>query len=192
MKDHQVKLFRMSHAMLESDLDKVEKKLGIELGRDLGQDPDKDEEYYPQFSEAIRHEARAMGDHYELFYCLEKSIRSLLEEKLRAEHGANWWVDCVPDDVRKNAAKAAKSELDAGYTQRSSRDIDFVNFGELTVIVQSNWASFGDTFNSDKAFIKIMTTLNILRGPIAHCSPLAEDEVLRLKLTVKDWFRLMA
>ena len=36
-----------------------------------------------------------------------------------------------------------------------------------------------------------MTSLNMLRGPIAHCCPLADDEVLRLQLTVKDWFRLM-
>ena len=36
-----------------------------------------------------------------------------------------------------------------------------------------------------------MTNLNQLRGPIAHCSPFAEDEVVRLELTVKDWFRLM-
>ena len=36
-----------------------------------------------------------------------------------------------------------------------------------------------------------MTSLNQLRGPIAHCSPLAEDEVVRLELTVKDWSRLM-
>jgi hypothetical protein len=35
-----------------------------------------------------------------------------------------------------------------------------------------------------------MANLNMLRGPIAHCSPLAEDEVLRLQLTVRDWFRL--
>ena len=37
----------------------------------------------------------------------------------------------------------------------------------------------------------IMTSLNTLRAPIAHCSPLAEDEVVRFQLTVKDWFRLM-
>jgi len=35
-----------------------------------------------------------------------------------------------------------------------------------------------------------MANLNTLRGPIAHCSPLAPDEVLRLQLTVRDWFRL--
>lgn len=42
-----------------------------------------------------------------------------------------------------------------------------------------------------KAFTKVMGNLNLLRGPIAHCSPLAEDEVVRLRLTLKDWFRLM-
>lgn len=36
-----------------------------------------------------------------------------------------------------------------------------------------------------------MTMLNSLRGPIAHCSPLADDEVVRLRLAVRDWFRLM-
>jgi Family of unknown function (DUF5343) len=36
-----------------------------------------------------------------------------------------------------------------------------------------------------------MTSLNVLRGPIAHCCPLAEDEVARLRLALKDWFRLM-
>lgn len=36
-----------------------------------------------------------------------------------------------------------------------------------------------------------MANLNVLRGPIAHCSPLAEREVLRLQITIEDWFGLM-
>lgn len=36
-----------------------------------------------------------------------------------------------------------------------------------------------------------MPRLNTLRGAVAHCTPLAEDEVLRLRLSVRDWFRLM-
>jgi len=39
---------------------------------------------------------------------------------------------------------------------------------------------------------KIMANLKMLRGPTAHCSPMTEDEVGRLALTVKDWFRVMA
>ena len=76
-------------------------------------------------------------------------------------------------------------------TMRSESEIDYTTFGELGEIVRNNWVDFGSTFSSEKAFTNIMTSLNILRGPIAHCCPLADDEVVRLRLAVKDWFRLM-
>jgi hypothetical protein len=82
-------------------------------------------------------------------------------------------------------------ERDSGVTIRSEFAIDYTTFGELGEIVRSNWTHFDAIFSSQKAFSKIMTSLNTLRGPIAHCCPLAEDEVIRLRLTVKDWFRLM-
>ena len=132
-----------------------------------------------------------MGVHYEMFYCLEKSIRSLVQDKLAAEHGAGWWKKCTPEPVRNNVVQNMKKETDAGITPRSTEEIDYTTFGELGEIVKSNWSNFADTFSSSKAFSQIMTRLNILRGPIAHCSPLAEDEVVRLHLTIKDWFRLM-
>jgi len=34
-----------------------------------------------------------------------------------------------------------------------------------------------------------MANFNTLRGPIAHCTLLPEDEVVRLRLSVQDWFR---
>jgi hypothetical protein len=82
-------------------------------------------------------------------------------------------------------------ELDSAVTLRSDFEIDYTTFGELGEIVRSNWSSFDAIFSSQKAFTKIMTSLNMLRGPIAHCCPLAEDEVVRLRLTLRDWYRLM-
>jgi hypothetical protein len=76
-------------------------------------------------------------------------------------------------------------------TRRSSDELDYTTFGELSVIIISNWNIFGGLFNSKKAVEKVMSNLNALRNSIAHCSSLAEDEQLRLQLTVRDWFRLM-
>jgi hypothetical protein len=76
-------------------------------------------------------------------------------------------------------------------TPRSPHPLDFTTFGELSDIIKSNWDVFGGIFTSVRAVEKVMASLNSLRGPIAHCSPLAEDEVLRLHLSVRDWFRLM-
>jgi len=187
--EDRIKLFRISHALVERDLDKVEERFKIDLQRK--EKDTKDEEYYPQLDLTLRIEAAQMGEYYELFYCLEKSIRQLISETLEAQHSENWWDICVPELVKTNVNNNIQKELDSGVTLRSDDDIDYATFGELGEIVRSNWASFDAIFSSQKAFTKIMTSLNMLRGPIAHCSPLAEDEVVRLQLTVKDWFRLM-
>lgn len=147
--------------------------------------------YYRLFSEAVRNEAFSMRAHYELFYCLEKSIRTLVSEKLESEHGVAWWDKAVPLDVHDNVKKNIQREQDAGVTKRSKNPVDYTTFGELGDIVRKNWQTFSDTFNNQKAFTRVMNNLNVLRAPIAHCCPLADDEVDRLRLTLKDWFRLM-
>ena len=190
--EDKIKLFAISNQMAERSLDYVEDELKIDLSRDFDPDQDKDEAYYPQFQHSIREQARDMAVHYELFYCLEVSIRKLVEEKLKSELGDNWWdLADIPEHIRKSVVDNIQREIDFALTQRSDDEIDYTNFGDLGEIVRKNWVHFGDIFHSQKGFNRVMTNLNLLRGPIAHCSPLAEDEVIRLKLTVKDWFRLM-
>lgn len=188
-----IKLFAMSAQMLERDLDSLEESRRLDLRRSpKGTDSsDRDEEYYPQFRGALRIEASEMAQHYEIFYCLERSIRELIRDTLSAEKGATWWDTAVPEKVRENVRNNISREEDAGFTRRSEEPIDYTTFGELGEIVRTNWVSFADTFNSEKAFSKVMSSLNLLRGPIAHCCALAEDEVQRLQLALKDWYRLM-
>ncbi len=187
--EDRIKLFGMSHALVERDLDKVEKDMRLDLMR--AEPDDRDDDYYPQFDLALRTEAAQMSKHYELFYCLEKNIRKLVADTLKDAVGENWWDTCVPQPIKDNVQKNIQREVDSGVTLRSEEEIDFTTFGELGEIVRNNWMHFDAIFSSEKALTKIMTSLNMLRGPIAHCCPLAEDEVLRLRLTVKDWFRLM-
>ncbi|MDD2763610.1 MAG: Swt1 family HEPN domain-containing protein [Opitutaceae bacterium] len=187
--EERIKLFGMSHALVERDLDKVEKELHLDLQR--SQSDDKDEDYYPQFDMTSRAEAAQMAKHYELFYCLERSIRLLIADTLKSQNGEKWWDTSVPQIVKDNVKTNIQKETDAGMTPRSDAEIDYTTFGELGEIVRSNWGNFDAIFSSEKAFTKIMTSLNMLRGPIAHCCPLAEDEIVRLRLAVADWFRLM-
>ncbi len=187
--EDKIKLFGMSHSLVERDLDKVEQRHHIDLQR--YEADNRDEDYYPQFDLNLRTEASQMGKHYELFYCLEKSIRKLLADTLKDAEGETWWDKCVPQPVKDNVQKNMQREIDSGVTSRSEQEIDFTTFGELGDIVRNNWPHFDTILSSEKAFTKIMTSLNMLRGSIAHCCPLAEDEIVRLRLAVKDWFRLM-
>ncbi len=186
-----IKLFGLSNVALQTELSRVEDDFGIELlstSRERLEDQDK--QYYPQFEESIRKEASLNARHYEIFYCLERSIRGLIEDRLK-ESGADWWNQKVPRKVVEEVEKRIQSDTDSAVTLRSTKPIDYTTFGELGEIIKANWDIFGDTFTSVRAVEKVMANLNVLRGPIAHCSPLASDEVTRLQLSLRDWFRLM-
>lgn len=188
-----VKAFGMTNQMLAEDLSRIAKTHGIELGHMPTVPQTVEGVYYPQFDAAVRAEASAMAKHYEVFYSLEKSIRELVSQTIEAaERRENWWHSArVPQNVQTEVMSRIQKELDAGVTRRSMDELDYTTFGELSVIISSNWDIFGGLFNSKKAVEKVMASLNALRNPIAHCSPLAEDEELRLQLTVRDWFRMM-
>jgi hypothetical protein len=189
--EEQFKIFVLSNQMLELDLDGVERQHALDLSRGISQ-PVLDRDYYPQIESAIRAEAAAMAPHYEVFYSLETTIRRLIDETLTAEHGPAWWdLQCVPQGIKLEAERRLKRERDLGITVRSEAPLDYTNFGELGELIKTNWDVFGGLFTSVKAVERVMSMLNSLRGPIAHCSPLAEDEVVRLRLAVRDWFRLM-
>src|SRR6266705_448901 len=150
--EEKIKLFGMSHLMVERDLDRLETELNLDLGRDVGQSHDHDDSYYPQFPESVRRQASEMSKHYELFFSLEQSIRALVSERLISEHGAAWWDTSVPSSVKENVKKNMQREQESGVTQRSTREIDYTTFGELGEIVRGNWQKFSDTFNNEKAF----------------------------------------
>lgn len=182
----------MTNQLLETELDRIEQDLNVDLGRKPKVDA-WEEDYYPQFDESVRIEAAEMSSHYRVFYCLEKTIRNLISESLEdAEKSANWWDSGrIPKALHDDVAKRIQREVDSGVTLRSEAPIDFTTFGELGEIIKANWDIFGGMFDSARAVERVLANLNILRGPIAHCSPLAEDEILRLELSLRDWFRLM-
>jgi hypothetical protein len=184
-----IKLFAITSQLIEHDLDQIEREHAVDLRRDHRSTAEVDEAYYPQIESAIRAEAAEMAPHYEVFYSLETTIRRLVREQLQAAED-KWWENRVPEQIRKDAEKLQKRDADTGFTRRSDDPMDFLTFGQLSGIISANWDVFGAVFSSAKAVERVMAALNTLRGPIAHCSPLAEDEVVRLRLTVADWFRL--
>lgn len=187
-----LKRFVMTNQLIEHSLDAIEEEYSIDLQRDHQKAVRPDQAYYPQIEQSIRAEAAHMAPHYEMFYSLEKTIRGLLSDTLESAEGASWWDSSrIPPRVKTDAEGRRQREIDTGMTPRSDDLLDFTTFGELNEIIKHNWEVFGGIFSSMKAVERIMANLNSLRGPIAHCSPLAEDEVIRLRLAVRDWFRLM-
>lgn len=186
-----IRNFGMSTFLISDDLKGVERRYNIELGHGLDHQQ-QEEDYYPQFEQAVRAEAARMSRHYETFYCLERSIRKLIVDTLEESEKSNWWTSGrIPEALVKDVDQRIQREVDSGVSRRSDDHIEYTTFGELSNIITSNWDLFGSIFTSRRAVEKVLASLNLLRAPIAHCCPISEDEVDRLQLTVKDWFRML-
>jgi hypothetical protein len=184
----------MTGLQIASSMSKIEAQFGVELGHDTTAPKGRKVAEYEQFEAALRHEAARMSEFYEIFYCLENSIRRLVAETLVDAEGAGWWNSPRVDDkrIREPAASRQKKEIDSGITARSDELIDYTTFGELSQLITDNWELFDPVFQSKTAVSNVSNQLNLLRGPIAHCNPTDELEQERLNLAVRTWFKIMS
>jgi hypothetical protein len=190
--DDIVRSFGMSGLLICDELRQIEAAHKLSLGHLPAVDPASGVAYYPQFEQSVRAEAAEMSDNYEVFYCLEQAIRKLITETLEDAEGTDWWNSTrIPADIKAAVAALVQKEHDNGVTQRSDKLIDYTTFGQLSVIITTNWTLFEPILKSRRGVERVMASLNLIRGPIAHCCPMQEDEIDRLRLAVKDWFRMI-
>lgn len=191
--DGTIRAFGMTGLQIVASMSRIESEFGIRLGHDSSPRGRKTDEY-EQFESALRADAARMSEFYEIFYCLENSIRKLVEDTMIEAEGADWWHSKRVDDdrIRKPAEQNKKKEVDSGVTPRSDRLIDYTTFGQLSQLITDNWELFAPVFQSKTAVSNVSNQLNLLRGPIAHCNPTDELEQDRLNLAVRSWFKIMS
>ena len=140
MLDDTLNNFGMSNLRLENSLKQVERNLKISLRARQPTDGQIDKRYYPQFEAQLRHMAEQMAEYYQVFYCLENSIRTLVSSRLSEGKGPGWWDECVQPRIRQDVSDRIQRELDMAVSVRSPNPIDYTTFGELQQIISVNWA----------------------------------------------------
>ena len=167
--------------------------LGLTISSDDIIDP-----YIDKISEDSVVKAVKLGDYYKVIYVVENLLRNLIVSLLDDESDEygdleepTWWKKNVPDHVQRYAKDAAKRETDVAVTQRAVNPIEYVTFGHLSDVIVKNWDVFQLAFTSPKAVARVLGLLNTIRGPIAHCNDLKDDEIARLFLAVRDFFRIL-
>jgi hypothetical protein len=190
--DDRIELFLMKCAVAEGELrKKLLQHSPVEAASIIRQSAKELDRYIKQFDIDNRRNATRMSFYYEIFYMLENDIRTLIVQTLKEAHGDEWWTTRVPQQVREEATRNRKREAEAGVSLRSENDIDYITFGQLSDIIKDNWSNFAGMLSNAAAVTRVLSALNMLRGTIAHCGLLADDEVDRLKLAIRDWFRVL-
>ncbi|ESQ78832.1 Swt1 family HEPN domain-containing protein [Asticcacaulis sp. YBE204] len=194
-REREIELFVLKNAAITQSLRSVfsAQRIGSNRGALEAQADSLVTEYLRQVDFETLADAERMSEFYKLFYALENDMRDLIEATMMESVGQKWWEESVPQVVRDNAQKNYDREASEGLPPRSDRLIDYTTFGELGEIVRENWDVFSGMFSNAtrNRVLRVINRLNLVRGPIAHCNFLPEEEAIRLKLAIRDWYKLM-
>jgi hypothetical protein len=144
-----------------------------------------------RFSFAIRVEARRMARVYELLFCFENSVRELIEDRLKEAYDVDtWWLQGVPDDIRRNAERLKdKEQQTPWHGPRGGTLLAFVDFPILSRIITEQWEHFEDLLGKPAWVENVFDEMNQSRRAIAHTGVLSQHDVERMELRVRDWLR---
>jgi hypothetical protein len=145
------------------------------------------------FSPAARGQAKFMGEVYELLYCLENSIRELIETTLSEAFGPDkWWSEGVGAAIRKGAEKRRDDDARARWHgPRGDSLLSYVDFPQYADIILAQWPHF-EALLGDEAWVRYyFEELNRTRRALAHTGRLTEADVERMEVRVRDWLRVV-
>ncbi len=145
------------------------------------------------FSPKAQVQAHRMGEVYKLLYCLENSVRELVESALREAYGADdWWEKGVLEKIRKSADNRKKDDLKARWHgPRGESPINYVDFPQYADVIVDQWTLFEDLLGDRDWVVSYFNEMNRTRRALAHTGRLAAADVSRMELRVEDWIRVV-
>lgn len=170
--------------------------LAVNKQMDIGEPTltaDRSDEVIQSFSAAAREQARFMGDVYQLLYCLENSVRELIESTLKEAIGVEkWWEAGVDGAIRKSAEKRRSDDAKARWHgPRGDSLLSYVDFPQYADIIDAQWEHF-ESLLGDKAWVAYyFEEMNRTRRALAHTGSLTQADVERMEMRVRDWLRVV-
>lgn len=134
--------------------------------------------------------SRKMSVVYTAICAFENSVRDFISKKLLEEKGENWWDLCVSNKVRTDANNRKESEKDVRWlTPRGNSMIHYTEFGDLISIMgkPENWKFFEVHVRNIDWAKQIIETLVKSRNIIMHSGELAQTDIERVGMYIRDW-----
>lgn len=139
----------------------------------------------------VRASERA-AEAYKLFFVFESYLRDLVVDVLTDTTGTNWW-DKLPQDVRDEVEKLEETEELKSWMALGSRDKSrLMTYPQLLRVIDHCWKEYFSELIRDKALIQEARLIGHLRNTICHMTEISEEEIERVRQTMRDWFRIVA
>jgi hypothetical protein len=191
MKDDRLYAFAFKGLLAEEALDRAGRQSKVDFSQKWESETSQ-RLGIPLMDEGLVFKSRKMAVVYTAICAFENSVREFIEKKLLEERGENWWELCVKKDIRTDAENRKKSEKDIRWlTPRGDSLIYYTEFGDLVSIMArpENWRFFEVHIGKIDWAKQIIGTLEKSRNIIMHSGELAQTDVERIGIFIRDWIR---
>jgi hypothetical protein len=138
------------------------------------------------------HQSLAAAEAYKLLYVFENYIRKFVLEVLSDAPAITWW-DKLPPDVRDEVTRLEQTEEAKSWMALGSRDKSaLLTYPQLLRVMEHNWGSLFEDLVGDKSLIASARTIGHLRNTVCHMTMIPDEEIERVRQTMRDWFRRVA
>jgi hypothetical protein len=137
----------------------------------------------------LLNKAQRMAHIYTAIHAFENTVRDIVTKAMAEAHGGEWWKK-VPEKIR-NKSKS-RMEEDSKFRWHGARgvsEINYCDFSDLSSIIVTNWIVFDDLLGNLEWAKAILNTLEKSRNTVMHGGFLANEDVERIGINIRDWIR---
>lgn len=134
-------------------------------------------------------EAQKMAVVYQAIHTFENMVRAFVQRAMSEAFLEQWW-DQVPERIR--ARVKTRMEEDAKFRWHGARgatEIMYTDFGDLSSIIVTNWATFEAVVGNMEWAKQLLNTLEKSRNIVMHGGVLAQEDIERIGMNIRDWVR---
>lgn len=141
--------------------------------------------------ESVR-SANQASEGYRLFFVFERYLREFVVEVLSKDGTETWW-DKLPKDVSDEIDKQEENEETKLWMAIGSRDKSaLMTYPQILRVIDCCWKTHFIDIIRDKALVQEARMISHLRNTICHMTPISSEEMDRVKLVIRDWFRVVS
>jgi hypothetical protein len=134
-------------------------------------------------------DAQRMSIIYAAIHAFENTVRQLVLRAMAEAHGEDWW-----SKVSTNIQSRVKSRMEEDakfrfHTPRGATEMMYCDFGDLSSIIVSHWVVF-EAVLVNQGFAKAtLDHLERARNIVMHGGMLAQEDIERVGMNIRDWIR---
>jgi hypothetical protein len=148
----------------------------------------RDHDLFVPVQEHIRSASFQMQRCFRILFVLENFVRDFITTRLQEVDGDDWFANRASMPMKQKVeGRKQKEDANAWHAGRDEAPIYYLDFGDLAQLITTHWIVFKDLLPDQHWVQSRMQEAERSRNVIAHTNVLAQQEINRLEMYLRDW-----